>query len=96
MENQETQVETLLTLQKLKDLPESAAFATGVTTNPRFHYEAVRWVAKRGLIHDWAIYYQVKSWSARQVMQTGEKCISESIIRELVPCDDEAFKMYRY
>ena len=85
-----------LTLQRLKDLPDSSIFATGLTTNMRLYDGEVRWVAKRGGIHDWAIYYHLSSNSDEYVASHGDKMFTEAVIRELVPCDDEAYKMYRF
>lgn len=66
-------------------------------------------VAKRWDIHDWAIYvkrkYRLNIMEQRtlwaeilysEVVTTGDKIITEEFIRKLVPCDDEAFKLYRY
>ena len=96
-----------LTLQTLKDMEPDTIFATGtlVDSPEEFHLartgNEVRWVATRGYIHDWAIYSQnphdgnmVKSFD--EVKQYGDKISNEAYIKKLVPCDDEAFGMYRY
>lgn len=90
-----------LTLQQLKDM-EPGIFATGTTTdspdgiNMANTGQPLRWVATRGGIHDWAIYIHTEHWSAEQVKNNGDKVTSERNIKSLVPCDDEAFRMYRY
>ena len=58
--------------------------------------KVLRWVAVRGEYHDWAIYTHWESKTEVQIMQYGDKVGNESNIRKLVPCTDEAFKMYRY
>lgn len=91
-----------LTLQKLKDMEPDTIFATGVTTddpggvNMAGTGQNLRWVACRGGIHDWAIYVQNENWSDQRVKEMGDKVTSEANIKKLVPCDDEAFAMYRY
>lgn len=35
-------------------------------------------------------------WSWEQIQTNGDKISYENHIRKLVPCTDEAFKMYRY
>lgn len=91
-----------LTLQELKDMESDSIFATGVVQdspegiNMTNSGRDLRWVACRGGIHDWAIYIQDASWPPQQVKQTGDKVTSEHNIKKLVPCDDEAFGMYRY
>ena len=86
----------ILTLQKLKDMEPFAIIATGITTNPILHNEPVRWVAKRGEIYDWALYYHYDFNTVQYVMEYGDKCFTKSVIKELVPCDEEAFNMYRF
>lgn len=71
----------------------------------------VKWVATRGFIHDWAIYHSLDAnleqsrnldgvnhlqSTNEQIARAGAKLRDENKIKEFVPCDDEAFKMYRY
>ena len=35
-------------------------------------------------------------WDWQMIADQGDKVYNESHIRKLVPCDDEAFEMYRY
>ncbi len=92
-----------LTLTQLKTLPENTIFAQGTVTNhpddvfmksSRIGDKMV-WVAKRGIIHDWAIYIFWAERGAGYAADHGDKINRESIIRRLVPCTDEAFEMYR-
>ena len=74
-------------------------------------YVKVKWVACRGGIHDWAIYHSLDSnlepsdymggfqhleASEEQIKRGGAKLRREDEIKKFVPCDDEAFAMYRY
>lgn len=54
----------------------------------------VGWVAVRGGIHDWSIYAENPYTGIGY--PNGDKVTGEANIKKLVPCDDEAFKMYRY
>lgn len=85
-----------LTLQSLKDMEAGTIIAQGVGLYTELHPEPIKWVAIRGGIHDWGIYYEHPDMIAEYVTAHGDKVRSESIIKQLVPCDDEAFKMYRY
>ena len=85
----------ILTLQKLKELP-PGVFATGTGTYPELHHGPIRWVAVRGGIHDWALYYHHEYHTMEYVRDHGDKSFTKRIIRELVPCDDEAWEMYRF
>ena len=84
-----------LTLETLKTMEPGKVFATGVTQDPRLYRDPVRWVAKRGRIHDWAIYYHLETSSTQWIESHGDKCYTREVIKDLVPCDEEALKMYR-
>ncbi len=59
----------------------------------------IRWVATRGGIHDWAIYYHLIdwiNWTDEMIKKNGDKMHNEKSIKKCVPCDDEAFAMYRH
>ena len=86
----------MLTKQMLEAMPDGTVFATGVTMNEGLHKEPVRWLAVKGGIADWAIYYHKEAMGIAYVRDYGGKCFTESIIKELVPCDEDAFKAYRY
>lgn len=70
----------------------------------------VAWIAKRGYIHDWVIYHSMDAnfISARflddpchlevgydRILKGGAKLHKVEDIKKLVPCDEEALKMYR-
>lgn len=92
----------MLTLQNLKDLAPDSIFATGICfdnadgVNMANSGKKLRWVAVRGGIWDWAIYVHWEENSPEWVRCNGDKISSEKNIRALVPCDQEAFEMYRY
>lgn len=54
------------------------------------------WAAKVGWAHDWVIYCYWESAGLDYALSNGDTVCSESNIRKLVPCDEEAFKRYRY
>lgn len=91
----------MLTLQQLKDMPDHTVFAHGETVNSPEGINmsndgrSLKWVAKRGQIHDWVIYIGISSWDDSLIASNGDKVGSEDHIKKLVPCDDEAYKMYR-
>lgn len=96
-------MEKELTLQDLIDMPPSTVFATGLCKNsPEDIYmtdenigKEMRWVAKRGKIHDWAIYIDWSFRTQEQVEDFGNKIYDSKNIRKLVNCTDEALQMYR-
>ena len=56
----------------------------------------IRWIAVRGQIHDWKIYCLWADQDWEEIKRVGDKIHDDETIRRLVPCDDEAFKMYRH
>ncbi len=90
-----------LTLQQLKDMDPHKIFGfkAGKTMGRTF-----MWVAKRGQIDDWAIYTSLNSipmvdfWAGDKdgIAKHGQKLTDSMLIRELVPCTDEAYKRYRF
>lgn len=90
----------MLTLQKLKDM-KPGIFATGQTTddangaNMTGNGQALKWVAVRGGIHDWAIYIHTADKSDDWIKANGDKVHSRDTVQKLVRCDGQALEMYR-
>ena len=94
----------ILTLQQLKDMKPRSVFALGdIIDSPEGANVAgtgktMKWVAVRGIIHDWTIYtdnpYSPQE-SYEAIARMGDKIHNKEIIQKLVPCDEEALKMYR-
>lgn len=93
----------MLTLKEFKAIPFSTVFATGVIRNaPDGLYmtdsnigEELRWVAKKGMIDDWAIYCHWAYHDAEWIRDRGDKVYSDENIKRCVPCEDEVLKLYR-
>ncbi|OGY24255.1 MAG: hypothetical protein A2Y57_04190 [Candidatus Woykebacteria bacterium RBG_13_40_7b] len=95
----------MLTLKELKEMEPDTIFAQGeikdspAGINMAGTGKVMKWVAVRGGIEDWAIYCDnpfQPQLSYEGVRDYGDKLKMEEHIKKLVPCDDEAFKMYRY
>jgi hypothetical protein len=92
----------MLTIDALKEMKPDSIFATGTELDvPGGLYMAgtgreLRWIAQRGMIHDWAIYCHFSDKPEDWIARRGDKVNTERHIRKLVPCDDAAFSMYRY
>lgn len=94
----------MLTLEQLKSLPPESIIAQGIIENsPEGIYmtndkigKKLIWVAKRGVIHDWAIYVSWEENGLQYALDFGDKLYDEKHIKKLVPCTEEAFKMYRF
>jgi hypothetical protein len=83
----------MMTLETLKEMEPHKVFATGTADN--IYNEPIRWIAKRGYIHDWAIYYGNIDKTVEEIQSNGNKMRTPSIIQRLVPCNEEALIMYR-
>jgi len=103
----------MLTIEKLKAMEPNTIFAHGTFSDtPEGIYVmgsglTLTWVAVRGGIHDWAIYYgrphivdflgtTRAPTSLEDIARNGDKLTVEKYIKILVPCDNKAFEMYRY
>ena len=92
----------LLTLEDLKSMQPATIFAKGESAdspegiNMTNSGKTLRWVAVRGGIHDWAIYCHWADKDFDWIRRRGDKVYSASAIRKLCPCNDEAFRRYRY
>jgi len=97
----------MLTLDALKEMPPRSIFAQGETTddgngiNMAGTGKIIRWVATRGDIHDWSVYTENpydndEPWPWTQIQRVGDKVHDETDIRRVVPCTDEAFRMYNH
>ncbi len=91
----------MLTIKDLQDMEPGAIIDSGVTIDNRTGINmsgsdrVLRWVAVRGNIHDWAIYVLFAEEDEYTVRRQGDKVIGKENIQRLVPCDDEAYRMYR-
>lgn len=94
----------MLSIEQLKEMPPKTVFAQGeIENSPDGVYmtdtdvgKKMIWAAKRGGIHDWAIYIHWADMGVDYVISNGDKVTNEKNIQKLVPCTDEALKMYRY
>lgn len=82
-----------LTLQQLKDMEPSTRFASG-----EFLYDGLfkKWLAVRGGIWDWAIYYGEPYKDLDWITSWGTKLHDMSKVKELVDCNEKALGMYRH
>jgi len=92
----------MLTLEKLKSLPQNEVFATGIMLDNEDGLfmlgsnREIRFVAVTGAIGDWAVYAHFAENSVESIRDYGDKVHDEQNIRRCVPCTDEAFAYYRY
>lgn len=80
----------MLTIEDLKAMKPETIFASGNVDG------LTKWVAVRGRIWDWAIYIGIFTWANEEIARAGIKIHDEAMIKMLVPCDKEAFDMYRH
>jgi len=92
----------MLTLEILKKIEPDTIFATGTAIDNELGLfmantgKELRWVAVKGYNNDWCIYCHFADKSQYWIMDHGDKVCSERNIKMCMPCDDEAFKRYRY
>ena len=92
----------MLTKEILEKMPANHIFANGemLDTEEQLFMantgKMLRWVAVRGGIADWAIYCHFANKSVEWISRQGDKVCMERHIKLCVPCDDEAFALYRF
>jgi hypothetical protein len=91
----------MLTLNELENMHSHTIFAKGTRTVEDY-WDAdkemeIDFVAVRGEIPDWTIYYALKDTASLDwILNWGDKMRNERSIKKCVPCDNDAFKMYRF
>jgi hypothetical protein len=94
----------MYTLKQLQELPPHSIIDSGeVINSPEGVFmtdsdigRTMRWVAKRGLVDDWAIYIHWSEHDIDYIKRQGTKITTPRFIEKLVPCDEEMLKRYRY
>ena len=80
----------------LMTMPDGTVFATGTGLFLDVAEEEIRWVAVRGSgYYDWTIYYHKVSMNIDFITRNGDKLFNEKTIKRFVPCDEDAWKLYR-
>ncbi len=92
----------MLTKKMLMDMPDGNIFAKGEIVDSPAGVNMVnsgrmlKWMAKRGSgYHDWTIYLHWATSDWDYIEDYGDKPIVEANIKKLVPCDDEAYGLFR-
>jgi len=95
----------LLTIEQFNEFEPDAIIAQGITqnnsnglfmTNDNIDRD-IRYVALKGHNNDWCIYCHWANTSTYQsVCEVGDKVTSEQNIMNVVPCEKEVLKRYRY
>ena len=91
-----------LTLEQFKAIPFGEVFAKGeIPNSPEGIFMnrdggMLKWVAKKGGIHDWAVYVYWDNVSFTYVRDYGDKVQGKEYITKVVPCTDEVYELYRH
>ncbi len=84
-----------LTIERLKAMKPETVFAKGILNDPQLYSGRIKWVAVRGQMWDWTIYYHHCHYDYNYIARYGDKCFTDTVIKKLVPCNKKAFGMYR-
>ena len=83
-------------LKKLLGTPFNGEIARGSGPLPELDIQEAKWVAVKGMYHDWAIYYGSPSQSWEEIRDYGTKLQREKAIKRLVPCTNGMYRRYRW
>jgi hypothetical protein len=91
-----------LTVEALKEMAPGTVFLKGeiidgpMGVNMTNSGRQLRWIARRGQVHDWTIYIHWAESTWEYIGDYGDKPVADNHIKRLVPCDDEALKKFRH
>lgn len=85
----------LLTKEVLMGMMANEIIGEGVFCNRKLHVGLLKWVAVRTHWGKWEIRWHLSEFTLDDVLLKGEIITDESIVRGLIPCDKEAWGMYR-
>jgi len=91
-----------MTSKLLEECPNGEVFACGVIEDSPYGIFlagskiALRWVAKKGDVEDFAVYVGPLKWSVSTVADRGDKVSDPETVKQLLQCDDEMLSHYRY
>lgn len=77
-------------------MPPGTVFGSGIIDNDLFHPLPVRWIAVRGEVDDWAIYYGPRHYTDRQLEVEGSKLYDKRWIRRVIHITEQAYRRYRF
>jgi hypothetical protein len=86
-----------LNLTSFRKLASGALIAKGNGLYPELDKDnpKINWIAIKGFANDWAIYYGKIKDPHEYIHFNGKTITDTKIIKELVNCTDEVFKLYR-
>lgn len=91
-----------LNIKQFEEIRDGEVFASGVLPNaPEGIFMTndggnLRWLAKKGFGHDWAIYCHWDYHNLEWIEAHGDKVESNSNIKKCIEADPEVMKLYRY
>ena len=83
-------------------IPANGIIRKGMTTNsPQGLYMTdggglLKWVAKKGMANDWAMYCEYMDKDYDYVLKHGQKVYDKNNIMNVFPVEEDVFKLYRY
>lgn len=83
-------------LEFILTLPADTIFSTGIIRELRLDKNDIKWIAIKGGGDDWALYYAPANTAIDDMLKSAIKVRTESIIKRLVGCTDEALTKYRF
>lgn len=91
-----------ITIEAFKKYPFCEIFATGFAFDNENEINMtrsnllLRWVAVKDETEDWSIYVGPANDSIEYIKDCGDKLTFERNIKNVIDCDDDVFKLYRF
>jgi|AntRauTorckE6833_2_1112554.scaffolds.fasta_scaffold91129_1 hypothetical protein len=84
----------MLTIESLKGMSPNKVFSFGQSSDLDYFGHEFKWVAVRGGIHDWAMYYHHIDKDYDFIARCGDK-VPQHIACKLIEASEDAANMYR-
>lgn len=91
----------MMTIERWKRIPPGEIVRVVITKYEMVEggeYGNIMFVVKKGKeasMQDWCIYYDREERGVEAIAKAAAKVRRDDNIREIFPCDDEVFKLYR-
>lgn len=83
-------------LKQLRRMSPHSEIARGSGPLPECDIPFVKWVAVRGAVDDWAIYFSADDKPYDEIRDSGAKLQNTKAIRRFIPCTDGMMRKYRW
>lgn len=83
-------------LIKLQSLAPFGEIARGSGPLPELDIAHVHWIAVKGMVNDWAVYFSSNDEDYKSIAESGNKLYLLNAVKRLIPCTKNVLRRYRH